>query len=87
MSTFLLPTHPGALSSGAAALLKGVRSYAAALFAAQERQYIAQVAVKKPEVPASDLYKSRLALFNMARECEERSPSQAAELRNLAGRD
>jgi hypothetical protein len=81
MSTFLLPTHPGA------ALLKGVRTYAAALFTAQERQYVAQVEVKKSEAPASDIYKSRLALFNMARECEERSPSLAAELRNLAGRD
>jgi ACT domain-containing protein len=87
MSTFLLPTHPGALASSVAGLVKGARTYAAALFAAQERQYVAQEAVKKSDVPASALYKSRLALFNMARECEERSPSQAAELRNLAGRD
>jgi hypothetical protein len=87
MSTFLLSTHPGALASSVAGLVKGVRSYAAALFAAQERQYVAQEAVKKSAVQDSAIYKSRLALFNMARECEALSPSQAAELRNLAGRD
>ena len=87
MSTFLLPTHPGALASGLSGLVKAARNYAAALFAAQERQYVAQDVAKKADLLADARYKSRLALFTMARECEDRSPSQAAELRNLAGRD
>ena len=86
MSTFL-HTHPGTFASHLVELSKAARNFAAALFAAQERQYVAQEVVKKTAVSARAMQKTRLQLFAMARECEERSPGQAAELRNLAGRD
>jgi hypothetical protein len=87
MSTFILPTHQHTLATRFADVSHAVRTVAAALFAAQERQYVAQEVVKKAGVSARNLYKTRLQLFAMARECEDMSPSQAAELRNLAGRD
>ncbi len=86
MSTFLT-TDPGSLASHLAELSKAARNFAAALFAAQQRQYVTQEADKKTGVSARAMQKTRLQLFAMARECEARSPSQAAELRNLAGRD
>jgi hypothetical protein len=86
MSTFL-PTHPGSLASNFAELGKAARNIATALFAAQERQYLAQDVVKKSAVSPRAMHKSRMQLFAMARECEALSPGQAAELRNLAGRD
>ena len=66
---------------------RAARAFAAALFAAQERQYIAQEVVQ-PEaaVSARTLQKSRNQLFAMARNCEDMSPSLASELRNLAAR-
>lgn len=65
---------------------RAARAFAAALFAAQERQYIAQEVVQSDVVSQRALQKSRTQLFAMARGCEDMSPSLAAEFRNLASR-
>ncbi|RJG27063.1 hypothetical protein D3872_02015 [Massilia cavernae] len=65
---------------------RAARAFAAALFAAQERQYVAQEVVDTETVSARKLHQSRKQLFAMARSCEYHSPSLAAELRNLASR-
>ena len=62
------------------------RAFAAALFAAQERQYVAQEVVPSDTVSPRLMQKSRMQLFAMARDCEDMAPSLAAELRNLAAR-
>jgi hypothetical protein len=62
------------------------RAFSAALFAAQERQYVAQVVVKKAAPSERTLRKGRTHLFSMARKYEDHSPSMASELRNLASR-
>ena len=86
MSTFILPTHQDALRNVLAEISSAVRRYAAALYAAQERQYVAQEVVKKTGPSARTLEKSRIRLFAMANRCEDHSPSMASELRNLASR-
>lgn len=65
---------------------RAARAFAAALFAAQERQYVAQEVVQPDVVSARAMQKSRLQLFALARDCEGTSPSLAAELRSLAAR-
>jgi hypothetical protein len=65
---------------------RAARAFAAALFAAQERQYVAQEAAQPDSVSARTLHKSRIQLFAMARNCEDMAPSLAAELRYLAAR-
>lgn len=62
------------------------RAFAAALFAAQERQYVAQEVAQSETVNARALRKGRKQLFAMARDCEASSPSLAAELRFIAAR-
>ena len=61
------------------------RAFAAALFAAQERQYIATEMIA---APVSDRARTRthMKLVRMANDCQDMQPSQAAELRQLAGR-
>ncbi len=65
---------------------RAARAFAAALFAAQERQYVAQEVSQPDSVSARTMHKSRIQLFAMARNCEDMAPSLAAELRNLAAR-
>lgn len=65
---------------------RAARAFAAALFAAQERQYVAQEVVRPDLTSARAMQKSRMQLFALAHDCENLSPSLAAELRNLAGR-
>jgi hypothetical protein len=86
MSTFILPTYQSALRLSFAEMSVAARDFAAALFAAQERQYVAQEVAKKAAVSARTLEKSRIRLFAMARQCEDHSPSLASELRGLASR-
>jgi hypothetical protein len=86
MSTFILPTNQDALRSYVADVASAARTFAAVLFAAQQRQYVAQEVVKKSGVSARALAKSRKLLLAMANSCEDHSPSQASELRNLASR-
>ena len=63
------------------------RAFAAALFAAQERQFVAQEVNTKPTVSARLRMKNHMKLVAMAKDYEHMHPSLAAELRNLAGRD
>lgn len=64
---------------------RAARAFAAALFAAQERQYVAQEVQPETMTPRA-LQKSRNQLFAMARDWEDTSPSLAAELRSIAAR-
>lgn len=65
---------------------RAARAFAAALFAAQERQYVAQEVVASQAASPRALHKSRTQLFAMARGCEDISPSLAAEFRHIAAR-
>lgn len=65
---------------------RAARAFAAALFAAQERQYVGHQAAPSDAVSARSMQKSRMQLFAMARNCEDVAPSLAAELRYLAAR-
>ena len=64
---------------------RAARAFAAALFAAQERQYVAQE-VRQEIITPRALQKSRNHLFSMACDWENTSPSMAAELRSIAAR-
>lgn len=86
MSTFILPTHQHQLRLSLAEAAAAVRAFAAALFAAQERQYVPQEPVAPAGPSASSLQRSRTRLLAMAARCENHSPSMASELRNLASR-
>lgn len=61
------------------------RAFAAALFAAQERQYIATEVVASPVSERSRM-RNHMKLIRMANECQDMQPNLAAELRQLAGR-
>ena len=61
------------------------RAFAAALFAAQERQYIATEVVASPVSERSRM-RTHMKLIRMANEYQDMQPSLAAELRQLAGR-
>ena len=74
------------LSHYFANLSRAARAFAAALFAAQERQYAAQEVAPSNTVSARTLQKTRMQLFAMARNCEDMAPSLASELRYLAAR-
>jgi hypothetical protein len=62
------------------------RAFASALFAAEERQFVAQEVALKPAVSLRAKEKSRLKLFALARDYEHVAPSLSAELRLLASR-
>lgn len=64
---------------------RAARAFAAALFAAQERQYVAQEVQPETMSPRA-LQKGRTQLFAMAREWDNISPSLSAELRSIAAR-
>jgi hypothetical protein len=61
-------------------------AFAAALFAAQERKYIAQP-VSAPRAAKRSLFRDRTSLLAMAADYQHMHPNLAGELRNLAGRD
>lgn len=62
------------------------RAFAAALFAAQERQFIAQEVVRAPAPTERAQHDGRRELFALANRYENMSPNLSAELRNLASR-
>lgn len=62
------------------------RAFAAALFAAQERQFVAQEVVRAPAPTERARQAGRRELFALANRYENLSPNLSAELRNLAGR-
>ena len=84
MTTAALHTTPS-LRHYLADVSHAARAFAAALFAAQERQYIATEVVA---APLSDRARMRnhMKLIRMANDYQDMQPSMAAELRQLAGR-
>ncbi|MGZ8288470.1 MAG: hypothetical protein ACXW2U_08370 [Telluria sp.] len=86
MTTATYQSSHASLRHYFADVARSARAFAAALFAAQERQYVAQEVVATEAVSGRKLHKSRMQLFALARSCEMTSPSLAAELRNLASR-
>ncbi len=64
---------------------KAARAFAAALFAAQERQFVAQE-VMTPEVSERTRARNHMKLIRMANQYQDMQPSLAAELRQLAAR-
>lgn len=62
------------------------RAFAAALFAAQERQFVAQEVMAKPPVSERSRARTHMKLIRMANQYQDMQPGLAAELRQLAGR-
>ena len=66
---------------------RAARNFAKALFAAQERQFIAREISAKPQrVSDRARAKNHMLLISMATDCQDMQPSLAAELRQLASR-
>lgn len=63
------------------------RALAAALFAAQQRQFIAQEVMVKPPVSERSRMRTHMKLIRMANEYQDMQPSLAAELRQFASQD
>jgi hypothetical protein len=62
------------------------KAFAAALFAAQERQFVAQEVMVNPARSERSRARTHMKLIRMANEYQDMQPSLAAELRQLAGR-
>ena len=62
------------------------RAFAAALFAAQQRQFVAQEVMVKPPVSERSRARTHMKLIRMANDYQDMQPSLAAELRELASR-
>ena len=61
-----------------------LRSFAKALFAAQERQFVKQEIMDKPAMSERSRVRNHMKLISMANEYQDMQPSLAAELRQLA---
>ena len=66
--------------------VKTARSFAKALFAAQERQFVAQEITDEPRRSERSRLRTHLKLISMANQYQDMQPSLAAELRQLASR-
>ncbi len=62
------------------------RAFAAALFAAQERQFVVQEVMTRPAPSERARARTHMKLIRMANEYQDMQPSLAAELRQLASR-
>ncbi len=78
--------HAFSLRAYFADVSKAAQALASALFAAQERQFVAQEVVAAPGVSQRARLKNHNKLIRMANEYQDMQPSLAAELRQLAGR-
>ncbi len=76
---------PDTLRNYFADVSHAARAFAAALFAAQERQYIATEVVASP-VSERARVRTHMKLIRMANDYQDMQPSLAAELRQLASR-
>jgi len=85
MSTVTLHTTDS-LRSYFADVSNAARAFAAALFAAQERQFVAQEVMAKPPVSERSRARTYMKLIRMANDYQDMQPSLAAELRQLASR-
>jgi hypothetical protein len=77
-------TH--SLRSHFADLSNAARTFAAALFAAQERQFVAQEVMAKPPVSERSRARTHMKLIRMANDYQDMQPGLANELRQLASR-
>ena len=66
--------------------VKTARSFAKALFAAQERQFLPQEIMAKPPRSERSRIRTHMKLISMANQYQDMQPSLAAELRQLASR-
>ncbi len=66
--------------------VKAVRAFAKALFAAQERQFVAQEAMDQPHASERERVRNHMKLIRMANQYQDMQPNLAAELRQLASR-
>lgn len=63
------------------------RTFAKSLFAAQERQFVAQeIMAQPPGMSGRARVRNHMLLISMANEYQDMQPSLAAELRQLASR-
>ena len=62
------------------------RALAAALFAAQQRQFVAQEVMAKPPMSERARARTHMKLIRMANDYQDMQPSLAGELRQLAAR-
>ena len=85
MSTaFFQTTH--SLHHHFADISKSARALAAALFAAQERQFVEQEIMAKPPVSERSRARTHMKLIRMANDYQDMQPGLANELRQLASR-
>lgn len=84
MTTAIFPTTHS-LRRYLSDVAHAARAFAAALFAARERQYIATELVASPVSEGTRL-RTHMKLIRMANDYQDMQPSLAAELRQLAGR-
>ena len=87
MNTATFPAPSTGLRAYLTDVSRSAMAFAAALFAAQERQYIAVTQDAAPRRSPRSLFNDRSNLLAMANDYQHMHPSLAAELRNLAGRD
>ena len=66
--------------------VKAARSFAKALFAAQERQFVTPEIVDKPTKSERSRVRTHMKLISRANQYQDMQPSLAAELRQLASR-
>lgn len=85
MSTAVFHTTHS-LRSYFADVSNAARAFAAALFAAQERQFVAQEVSAKPPVSERARARTHMKLIRMANDYQSMQPGLADELRHLASR-
>jgi hypothetical protein len=85
MTTAAFPTAHS-LRHHVAEAIQAVRRFAVALFAAQERQFVAQQAPAKATPSERERARTHMKLIRMANDYQQLQPSLAAELRQLAAR-
>jgi hypothetical protein len=66
--------------------VSSARTFAKALFAAQERQFVKQEIMDQPGVTERSRARTHMKLISMANKYQDMQPSLAAELRQLASR-
>jgi hypothetical protein len=88
MTTAIFTTAPaGSLRHHLKAAGTALRAFAEVLFAAQDRQLVAQEVRTSEAESVRATAKGRRQLLSLAKQYDSLSPSLSAELRTIAGRD
>jgi antitoxin component of MazEF toxin-antitoxin module len=87
MTTATVSRSPATLRDYFKDVSNAARAFAEALFAAQGRQFVAQVVRDAKVISERAKAKGRRQLFSLASQYDGVAPSLSAELRNIAGRD